>query len=206
MKYYLNGIDFATYGVRVSASSGAIDGLKLKEPKEMDWDGYHGKVVALSAPRYQHRELTLECFIVQPSKVDVIQKANDFMRELSKAGTQRLMIDTEEAKPLVYEVYQNGGFSIKKRWRSGQNVGEFTLKLIEPEPVKRVLKHIRTGDPTKTASVTLTSNKMVTIYWGDGTKTGGERHRPNPHARLCHQWHLLYHSGWRYRGGDGIQH
>ena len=47
-------------------------------------------------------------------------------------------------------------------------VGTFKLKLIEPEPVKRVLKHIRISDSTKTCTITLTSHKLVNIYWGDG--------------------------------------
>ena len=38
-----------------------------------------------------------------------------------------------------------------------------SIKLIEPEPVKMVLK------PTiKSTSITLSSDKMVNIFWGDG--------------------------------------
>ena len=48
-------------------------------------------------------------------------------------------------------------------------VGTFKLKLVEPEPVKRVLKHIRVGESTKTCTITLTTTKYVNIYWGDGS-------------------------------------
>ena len=47
-------------------------------------------------------------------------------------------------------------------------VGTFQLKLIEPEPVKRILKHIRISDATKTCTITMTTAKMVNVYWGDG--------------------------------------
>ncbi len=170
MRYFLNGTNFRDFGVYVSRSKGLIDGLKIKEPKEMDWDGYHGKVVDLSSPRYESREITLECFITGIDKVDTIQKANSFFRELAKAGTQRLMIDTGEGKMLVYEVYQSGKVEINNRWASGTNVWEFTLKLIEPEPVKRVLKFVVSDPLAEQPSITLTSEKLITIFWGDGTK------------------------------------
>ncbi len=170
MIYYLNGVNFKDFGVYVSRGRGLIDGLNIKEPKEMDWDGYHGKVVDLSAPRYESREITLECFIAGPDKVNTIQRANSFFRELAKAGTQRLMIDTGEGKMLVYEVYQSGKVEINNRWTKGTNVGEFTLKLIEPEPVKRVLKFEVSDTATDEPSITLTSDKLVTIFWGDGEK------------------------------------
>ena len=47
-------------------------------------------------------------------------------------------------------------------------VGTFKIKLTEPEPVKRVLKHIRVSEATKNCIVTLQSMKYVNIYWGDG--------------------------------------
>jgi len=170
MIYYLNGTNFKDFGVYVSRGRGLIDGLNIKEPKEMDWDGYHGKVVDLSAPRYESREITLECFIAGIDKVDTIQKATSFFRELAKAGTQSLMIDTGEGKMLVYEVYQSGKVDINNRWTNGTNVGEFTLKLIEPEPVKRVLKFVVSDPLTDEPSITLTSEKLVTIFWGDTAK------------------------------------
>ncbi len=171
--YYLNGTNLKDFGVYVARGRGLIDGLNIKEPKEMDWDGYHGKVVDLSAPRYESREITLECFIAGVDKVDTIQKANQFFRELAKAGTQRLMIDTGEGKMLPYEVYQSGKVDINNRWTNGTNVGEFTLKLIEPEPVKRVLKFVVSDPATDKPSITLTSDKLVTMFWDDGTKETG---------------------------------
>jgi hypothetical protein len=49
--------------------------------------------------------------------------------------------------------------------------GTFSLKLIEPDPVKRIIRHQRISEATKTLTVSLTSNKVVTVYWGDGKHT-----------------------------------
>ena len=72
-------------------------------------------------------------------------------------------------KPLIYEVYAKDAIEVDKTWNDALMVGTFKLKLREPEPVKRVLKHIRVGESTKTCEITLTSTKYVNIYWGDGS-------------------------------------
>ena len=48
-------------------------------------------------------------------------------------------------------------------------VGTFKLKLYEPEPVKRVLKHIRASADNATCTIKMDTTKRVNIYWGDGT-------------------------------------
>ena len=53
----------------------------------------------------------------------------------------------------------------------GQMTGKFTIKLREPEPVKRVIKYTSTGEATKTVTLTITSPRLVNIYWGDGSHT-----------------------------------
>jgi hypothetical protein len=79
------------------------------------------------------------------------------------------MIDVHPIKPLVYEVYCRDEISVAKKWNDELMVGTFDLKLIEPEPVKRVLKYIRVGESSKTCSIKLTSVKLVNIFWGDGS-------------------------------------
>ena len=71
----------------------------------------------------------------------------------------------------MYEVYLPDGTDIAKEWNDSKMVGTFTLKLKEPEPVKRVLKHFRVNENSKTVTITLTTQKLVNIYWGDGTTT-----------------------------------
>lgn len=47
-----------------------------------------------------------------------------------------------DLKPLVFEVYSSEGIDIKKTWNERSMVGTFKLKLTEPEPIKRVIKHV----------------------------------------------------------------
>lgn len=167
--YLVDGIDFKTFGVFVSGSDGILNRPKLKTPASVSWDNYHGEAVDLMHKFYESREITLSCFIKAESKIDFIQQLANFERQFDKKGTQRLVIDVHPVKPLIYEVYCKDAIEITKEWNDNLMVGTFKLKLIEPEPVKRILKHIRVSDATKRCSITLTSTKYVNIYWGDGT-------------------------------------
>lgn len=167
--YLVDGIDFKTWGVFVSGSDGILNRPKLKTPASVSWDNYHGESVDLLHKFYESREITLSCFIKASSKIDFITQLADFQHQFDKKGTQRLVIDVHPVKPLIYEVYCKDAIEITKEWNDNLMVGTFKLKLIEPEPVKRVLKHIRVGDATKTCTVKLTSTKYVNIYWGDGS-------------------------------------
>lgn len=189
LAYYIDGIGIKdNFGVSVSKVKGIANALKMKEPLKVDWDGYHGEMVDLTRPRMEAREITLECFIVSAGgKMAFMQAVKSFMEqfftphkdntangtngEIMPAGLHRLTIDIHPTKPLIYEVYLPDGADVDKEWDDHKMVGTFTLKLREPEPVKRVLKHLRINDSTKRISVTFTTVKLVNIYWGDGTTT-----------------------------------
>lgn len=166
--YLLDGVDFKEYGVYVSGSSGIVNRPKLKTPTSVSWDNYHGESVDLYHKFYEPREITLSCFVKATSKMDFIRQVSAFEQLFDKQGTNRLVIDVHPVKPLIYEVYCKDEIDISKTWNDELMVGTFSLKLVEPEPVKRVLKHIRISEATKTCSVTLTTAKYVNIYWGDG--------------------------------------
>jgi len=165
LNYYINGINFRTYGVYVSESNGVLDNLILKSPLTADWDDYHGEIVDLSRPRYQSRDMVLSCFIEGVGKDEFIDRVQAFLGQFRKAGTQRLMITVHTGKPFVYEVYVPTSINLKKQWSKAQMIGTFELTLREPQPVKRVLRWSGAG----VASITLTTSKLVQIYWGDGT-------------------------------------
>lgn len=167
--YLLDGVNFKEYGVYVSGSDGVLNRPKLKAPASLSWDNYHGESVDLMHKFYEPRDITLSCFVKADSKMDFIRKVSSFQQQLDKTGTNRLTIDIHPVKPLIYEVYCKDAIEITKEWNDELMVGTFKLKLVEPEPVKRVLKHIRVGESTKTCTVKLTSNKYVNIYWGDGS-------------------------------------
>ena len=166
--YRLDDVDFKDYGVYVSDSEGITNRPKLKAMRSESWDNYHGESVDLQHKFYEPREITLSCFIKANSKNDFITKISEFEQQFDRAGTNRLVIDVHPVKPLIYEVYCKDEITVKKKWNDALMVGTFNLKLIEPEPVKRILKHIRVSDATKTCSITLTTQKLINIYWGDG--------------------------------------
>ena len=184
LAYLLDGVDFKEYGVSVSGSSGLLDALKMKEPMSVEFDGYHGVAVDLSRPRFQQREITLECFIkIDGTKLDFINAVKKFMEALSKkhviqegmtcelmpAGLHELIVDIHPTKPLIYMVYLADGAAVEKTWNDKRMVGTFSLKLIEPEPVKKVIKHLCLDEETAVTYITLSTAKRVNIYWGDGT-------------------------------------
>lgn len=171
LAYSLDGTDFKEWEIYVSESNGLLDRPKLKAPLKIDWDDYHGEVIDLTKKRVEAREITLNCFMKANGKIDFATKLNDFLEQFSKDGTQRLMVEIHPTKPLVYEVYNESGVSITKRWHDDIMVGTFSLKLKEPNPVKRVVRHQRISDATKDLTITVSSNKALTIFWGDGTKT-----------------------------------
>ncbi|MDR2009960.1 MAG: LamG domain-containing protein [Bacteroidales bacterium] len=170
LSYSLEGIDFKQWDIYVSESNGILDRPKLKSPLRVDWDDYHGEVIDLQKKRVEAREITLNCFMKANGKMDFVNKLNDFLDIFSKDGTQRLTIDIHPTKPLVYEIYNESGVSISKRWHDELMVGTFSLKLKEPNPVKRVIRHQRISEATKKLTITVTSNRALTIFWGDGTK------------------------------------
>ena len=167
--YKVDGHDFKDFGVYVSASDGLLSRPKVKDPMTVNWDNYHGESVDLAHKYIEPRDITLSCFVKAESKMDFIKKVNEFQHLWDKHGTNRLLVDVHPVKPLIYEVYAKDAIEVEKTWNDALMVGTFKLKLREPEPVKRVLKHIRVGESTKTCEITLTSTKYVNIYWGDGS-------------------------------------
>jgi hypothetical protein len=171
VNYYINGVHFDTYGVKVSASRGLLNSLKMREPVKVTWPDHHGEVMDLATPRYESREITLECYIKAATSTAFILAVQSFLAAFQATGLQRLMIDVndgeETRKALVYEIYLGDEAEISKKWNATLMIGTFNLKLREPEPVKRVYKFVAaTG--AMTVTMTITTPDPVNIYWGDG--------------------------------------
>jgi hypothetical protein len=172
VEYYIDNHNFKDFGVYVSGSSGIIGMLERKESLSVDWDSYHGIVVDTKRPRYKERTITLDCFIEASSKTSFVEWVQLFMSKFQIPNTQRLRIEYDgKVKPLYFEVYAQSGSDVEKDWTYDNDlmVGTFKLTLIEPEPVKRVIRHI--GAAGTAAQITVSSNKLLNIYWGDGTIT-----------------------------------
>lgn len=168
--YYLDGIDIKDYGVFVAKSKGLTSRPKMKTTFKQSWDSYHGAIVDLAHKYVEERTIVLDCFIkTTQGKGGFVRMMNDFIAAFDKKGTHRLMVDLHPTHPLVFEVYLENAIDPDKVWNDDIMVGTFQLTLKEPSPVKTVLKHIRSSVDTKTASITITTDKRVTIFWGDGS-------------------------------------
>lgn len=169
--YYINGTDFATYGVKVSGSRGLLDGLKMKDITRITWPDHHGEVVDLAAPRYESRTIHLECWIAASGSTAFILAVQSFLAAFQKSGLQRLMVDIDDSaagrKPLVYEVYMEDVVDINKKWNETKMIGTFSITLKEPEPVKRVYS-FEAESGALDVSFLITTDEPVNIYWGDG--------------------------------------
>jgi hypothetical protein len=169
VEYRINYETFKSFGVFVKQGDGFFDALKMKEPFKVDWADYHGEVLDLSDPRYEARKLTLDCFIYARTLEDFEEKIQRFMNKFYGAETKRLSVDTGSSI-YNYEIYLGDGTQVKKKWKPNDMVGEFQLQLTEPQPIKRIIYFVSTGS-NRTISISLTSKKPLSIYWGDGTHT-----------------------------------
>jgi hypothetical protein len=168
VEYYVDGKNFKDYGVYVSKSTGVVGGLAKKDALSVDYDNYHGLVVDKSRPRYKERTITLECFIQASGRSNFVEMANYFMSQFDKAGDRRLKVEYDgETRPLLFEVDRAAEADIDKTWNDELMVGTFNMKLRECEPVKRILRHIGSG----TATIKVTTAKMLNIAWGDNSHT-----------------------------------
>lgn len=170
LTYYINGLSLIpTWGIHIQSSDGILQRPKMKTPLKQDWADLHGEVVDLANKRFQSREITLKCWMPANGKIDFVNKWNDFISQFEGDDTVRLMIDIHPTKPLVYEVYLEDALDVSKKWNDELMVGTFTLKLKEPDPVKKVVRFRADGETTHYIKVK--SDTMLTIAWGDGTFT-----------------------------------
>lgn len=165
VRYSVNGKYFKDFGVYVSDSDGLFDALKRKKANSYDWAEYHGESLDLSNPKFEAREISLKCFVVGDNWLQMKTNFDAIISEFQKAGTQRLLIEPFGLKPLPYEVFLYEDVNLKKDFKDGKMVGLFTLKLIEPNPIKKVLYF--TGDKL---NLSYTSPNETEIFYGNGLK------------------------------------
>ena len=165
----------STYGIKVTATKGIIDQLAKKPSIVRNWSDFHGLQIDLAKPIYEAREITLYCTLIATSETDFYTKLQNFKTLFTPVGdfanvpkTQRLMFLVGSNAALVYEVFNQKGFEVEKKWRIGRAMyGEFQVTLIEPEPVKKVIKFTGTGLKT----INLVSTTPINIYWGENNVT-----------------------------------
>jgi uncharacterized ubiquitin-like protein YukD len=166
VRYSINGNYFKSFGIYVSESKGLGDTLKRKKSNSFDWSEYNGSSIDLMRPRYESREIELNCFIEGPNWQLLFDKFNTIIRdEFSKSGTQRLLIEPFGYKAMPYEVYLEDSVQLTKRFKDGQMFGTFSLKLIEPNPIKKVIYF--TGS---SLNLSYNSQSETEIFYGNGLK------------------------------------
>lgn len=164
--YSINGKYFKDYNVLISSSDGIGDGLKRKKVNTYDWPEYHGESPDLSNPKFEAREITLKGFVIGSNWDEMMENFNTILYEFQKTGTQRLLIEPFNMKTRPYEVYMEDSTPLNKTFKDGQMVGVFTLKLIEPNPIKKVLYLT-----DKTLNLSYNSPKETEIFFVNGEKT-----------------------------------
>lgn len=163
--YYIDGSDLAARGVYVESSSGLFNKPQEKDSLTVDWYGSNGVQKDTSSLRYDERTIDLNCFVTASSYTTFMTVITNICMLVGGTGTHRLRVQAKGSLPLVYEVYHPNQVNITPNWNAKTCVGTFTLKLVEPEPVKIVLRC------SGTASITIASKSIAHIYWGDGTHT-----------------------------------
>lgn len=199
--YYIDGINIKeAFGVCVSGSEGLLNRPKLKNPIIVSREREHGEQVYIDRKFVEPREITLNCFIKANGRNEFIQRVVEFEKLFDRrggasfagggyvAGTNRLHVDVHPVKPLMYEVYMKDSIDVSKTWNDSLMVGTFKLKLVEPCPVKRVLKHYVSSADNKTATVTLEVSSYVNVYWGDGTVNYDVTTNANSTTTLTHTY------------------
>ncbi|HAT3991262.1 TPA: hypothetical protein I9Y67_000353 [Elizabethkingia anophelis] len=140
INWSINGKNFESFGIKVAASRGLGDDLKQKERQSYNWPGRNGKQYNLnSVPRYEERVIELDCYIVGDNWDVMVNKFNSFSSEFAKVGTQRFIVEIFTFKARVYDILLSDKTVLSEVKQEGQSFGTFTLKFVEPEPIKKVL-------------------------------------------------------------------
>jgi len=164
--YKIDGVDLLSLGVNVASSTGVIDKLSLKGVVKTSHPSEHGEDVDLSDYRYNTRKLSFKCWMVAEDNADMIRKQEKIAGLIGKSRLIRLEILPERFTPLVFDVYCDSGIAFIKEWnQEGEMMTEFTLNLIEPQPVKKVFV---TYSPY-VSLIQTNSETPLQISWGDGT-------------------------------------
>ncbi|MDV3585515.1 hypothetical protein CMU68_09955 [Elizabethkingia anophelis] len=140
INWTINGKNFDSFGIGVSASRGFGDLLKQKDRPSYNWPGQNGKQYNLDIkPKYEERNIELDCFVIGNDWNLMEDQFRSFSSEFDKKGTQRLIVEIFSYKPRVYDVILSDKTILNEVKKEGKSAGTFTLKLIEPSPVKRIL-------------------------------------------------------------------
>lgn len=173
LAYSIDGVDLKDLRCFVEDARGLIGRPAMKAAKRYDWPDRHGVGVDLAQVVFEPRQIELDIWFRVNSKDEAVDKAMLIKEMVSKPGLRRFLFQAG-SRFIPYDVYfpEDFDFEIPLWVDGGALSAKFTLVMIEPQPVKRVLKFVKTGSGQETATITMTTNKeLFSIYWGDGNVT-----------------------------------
>lgn len=136
----LNGKFFKDFGIYISSSNGLLGELKPKKQESKDWPEYNGLMLDLTKSNlYESRQFDLTGWVIGENWLDMLSNFIEVFGELRKPGKQRLLLDVFGEKTLVFDVRTENEIELKKDFRNNTMVGTFNVKLIEHNPIKKIL-------------------------------------------------------------------
>ncbi len=176
INYKIDGLDlYSEYGVRVQHAYGIFDIPGFKDVLKTELLDEHGEEPDLINPVMNAREIELECYMKADTLSEFIENRAAFEQAMTAPGLRQMVIEPGTETPIVCMVYLPEGLTgINKRMRDGEIFARFTMKLIEPEPVKIVGKLVVASTGERAAELNfsgMTSAIPLNIDWGDGVRT-----------------------------------
>jgi hypothetical protein len=161
----LNGLDFYTqYSVGVTSIKGHLDMPNPKKRISKSWDDENGEDVYVGKSYFEAREITMELFIQAATKALFVSKIKVFFDAIRANGLQALTLGNIPKTFLVY--YKDSDEMVRLSiWNDTLMIGKFKVRFVEPNPLTRQF----TSTTNLLISFTLTTTKVLTIVWGDGT-------------------------------------
>ena len=132
--YKYNGIDLKTYGVSVSKGKGFMGRPERKVPKKYEYPDENGYIPDLTNTKYKERIITLECFIVANSAIELVSKFNAFTSAMMQSELVAFTVSINSTQVFTGNVFVSNISALNKTLKDGQNVGTFILSIIEPNP------------------------------------------------------------------------
>lgn len=170
----------AAYGVTVESSEGLVGKPAMKNVEAFDWKYLHGSVPDLRNRRYENKEIKLNCWISADSKQKLVESLNEFLGFFShdelmwmkvswdnNDGHVIVIPDPHASKGVFSLVYLKSVSAIDYKYRFGKQIAKFSLTLIDPYPMKRVVKYqgISGGDGV---DYDIISDTEIDIFTEDG--------------------------------------
>ena len=134
VSYSIDGSSLEDLGINVQSATGLFSLPKLKTPQTVDWPDKNGVIVDLEKPRYQPREITLNCWSSGANGAAAVAGLTSLFGLLNTKGLHTLTVKISNSS-FSYKVYCKDGIDTgTKRWGGGKVIVEFSVKLEEPQP------------------------------------------------------------------------